>query len=359
MPAIGERKKGPAPPPPVAGSTASTPASSASSTPSKKGPAPAVPASTTPSKPRASSPVVTSSNDEVGESVVTTPAISDMNKQMTSTPSGKNAAPMPDTISESPVPTKESLLTPEVNTSVKDKNVSISGEEEEPKESSSVLSTSAKTSDTHTMDYTDAADITPEKERDSSDIPRPLYIDEKEVNEKVVDVGDTVNNNNTEITSNEKHDSDMEIASSHFSKQISKEPEESLLSTEIKVNPSLESEIDIGTSGNRHEPSLQPHASDLISSISSSSSVTSTGHSINEQNSQEVPVMPPSTFLTPSPPEAVIASISSDATVIVRTPTPTPQEPAQPAVKKDSVVTYSGELVLFNPYAACLRHRIA
>lgn len=356
VPALGERRKGPAPPPPVTGSPASTPVSSASSTPSKKGPAPAVPASTTPSKPRAASPVVTSSNDEVGESVVTTPAISDMNKQMTSTPSGKSPAPMPDTISESPVPTKESLLTTEVNTSVKDKNASIPSEEEEIKESPSVHHTSTKANDTQMTDYTDAADIMPDKERDGSDIPKPLYIDEKLVDERVADVGDSFNNDNTEIDmSDEKRESDVEIASSHFPKQISKEPEESLLSTEIRVNPAHESEIDIETpSVDRPEPSLQPYTSDLISSNSSSPSIISTDQSSNEQSSQEVPVIPPSPFLTPSSPEAVIASISSDATVIVRTPTPTPQEPAQP-VKKDSVVTYSGELVLFYPLSCMLK----
>ncbi|XP_071537474.1 serine/threonine-protein kinase 10 isoform X5 [Panulirus ornatus] len=70
VPVSGERRKGPAPPPPVSASPASTPTSSASSTPSKKGPAPAVPASTTPSKPRAPSPVDIPSDNLLGPAIV-------------------------------------------------------------------------------------------------------------------------------------------------------------------------------------------------------------------------------------------------------------------------------------------------
>lgn len=345
VPALGERRKGPAPPPPIAGSSASTPTSSASSTPAKKGPAPAVPASTTPSKPRAPSPVDTSSNAEVGESVVTTPApaISDINKQMTSTPSGKSQPPLPVTINESPVPTKESMLVPEVDTSVKENNSSVPSEENENKERSSVSNISTKSKDTHMMDYNEAAEKTPGKERDGNDSTRSLCMDEQ-LNERMEDVTDT-NNENTEIAvSEENHESDMELPSA----QKLEELEQGSLSTEIKVNPVHESEIDIGTPGVNmltNESSLHPQASDISSSTSSSPSVISTDQSSNEQNSQEAPVMPPSAFLTPTSPEAVIASIGSDATVIVRTPTPTPQESTQP-VKKDSVVTYSGPAIV-------------
>lgn len=345
MPALGERRKGPAPPPPVTGSSANTPTSSASSTPSKKGPAPAVPASTTPSKPRAPSPIDTSSNAEVGESVVTTPppATSDINKQMTSTPSGKSPAPIPVTIVESPVPTKESLLVSEPDTSVKENNSSVLSEENENIESSNISNISAKSKDTHMMDYDEAADKTPDKESDGNDSTRPLYIDEEQLSERMEDVTDT-NNEKTEIAVSEENlESDMEMPSALKSKEL----DQSSLSTEIKINPVHESEKDIGAPCvNTHESSLQPQASDLLSSVPSSPSVISTDQNSNEQSSQEVPVMPPSAFLTPTSPEAVIASIGSDATVIVRTPTPTPQEPAQP-VKKDSVVTYSGELELF------------
>ncbi|MPC51091.1 hypothetical protein E2C01_044929 [Portunus trituberculatus] len=68
--------------------------------------------------------------------------------------------------------------------------------------------------------------------------------------------------------------------------------------------------------------------------------------SCNEQTSQKKPVVS-CAVLTPDSPDAVIASIDTDATVIVRTPTPNPEEPpqSQSSVEKDSIVTYSGELV--------------
>lgn len=358
VPALGERRKGPAPPPPIAGSSPSTPTSSASSTPSKKGPAPAVPASTTPSKLRAPSPVDTSSNAEVGESVVTNPApdIRDMNKQMPGTPSGKSQPPVPATVIESPVPSKESIIIPEVGTSVKENSSSVQSEENENKESSSVSSISTKSKKTHMMDYDEAVEKTPGKERDGNDSMRSVCMDE-ELNERMEDVTDTSDENTGIAVKKEYHESDMEM----LSPQKLGKFEQSTPNAEIKVNPVHKSEIDIGTPGVNmlmNKSSLQPEASDISSSTSGSPSVISTDQSFNEQSSQEAPVMPPSAFLTPTSPEAVIASIGSDATVIVRTPTPTPQESTQP-VKKDSVVTYSGELVFCTPKAACLRSRLA
>ncbi|KAG0713058.1 hypothetical protein GWK47_017067 [Chionoecetes opilio] len=137
VPVSGEGRKGPAPPPPVSKSSPSTPVSSASSTPSKKGPAPAVPTSTTPSKPRAPSPVDLTSDNAVGESVVSTPT-SNINTQITSTPSGKIPAPHPVNINESPVPNIESSLSLNVDIPFKQINSSIQCEEAESKDASSV-----------------------------------------------------------------------------------------------------------------------------------------------------------------------------------------------------------------------------
>lgn len=354
VPVSGEGRKGPAPLPPVSKTSPSTPVSSASSTPSRKGPAPTVPTSTTPSKPRAPSPVDLPSDDAVGESVGNTPT-SNTNTQLTSTPSGKNPAPQPVTINESPVPTEESALSLKaeesslslkVDTPIKQNNSSVPCEEEECKDHSSVPHTPEKIEKTVLLEQ---MDVDVKKEAGSDSIKSPTN-DEDTVIQTEIDVTDTITYTNAETPEmKEDHQSYVKVESSLSSNQkVEKlEPDENSLTSEVKVNTAQIKKIDDGTSGIKiQQSSSLSHVSDL-SSVSSLPCV-SADQSCNEQSSQEEPVVSSPAFLSPGPPDAVIASIGSDATVIVRTPTPTPQEPplSQTPVKKDSIVTYSGPAIV-------------
>lgn len=71
-----------------------------------------------------------------------------------------------------------------------------------------------------------------------------------------------------------------------------------------------------------------------------------TDSTVNNSQTPQVASLPSPASLSPEPAETIIASIGSEGTVIVRTPTPTPPEPtqSQQPVKKESVVTYSGKL---------------
>lgn len=356
VPVSGERRKGPAPPPPVSASPASTPTSSASSTPSKKGPAPAVPASTTPSKPRAPSPVDIPSDNLLGESNVGTSPNSTASTQVTSTPSGKGLAPKPVPIGESPVPLeKQPLIMSKTDIPNKENLPSVPSDKEEIEK--------------HTV-------VSPASEKDE----KTVLSERMEVDEKSIVETDTQEPKN-------KPDVDIDIVD-HISDRVSvvveekvstsaqtttaviataqpaelEEPQTAETALGLKVIIDTEEEIDMEKTAaivvddtesktfSSSSPSLSPAPAIPYSSavVSPQPQVTHIADQATETKTPEVPVRTASVSLSPSSSEAVIASIGSDATVIVRTPTPTPPEPSQgqPPVKKESVVTYSGPAIV-------------
>lgn len=360
VPVSGERRKGPAPPPPVSASP-----TSASSTPSKKGPAPAVPASTTPSKPRAPSPVDITSNELLGESGVGTSPSSTASTQVTSTPSGKGPAPKPVPIGESPVPLeKQSPIISTTDIPNKENLPSVPSEKEET-EKQSVVSPASEKVDKTVLDERMEVD---EKSVVESDTQEPK-------NEPDVDIIDTVDHisDRVSVVADEKLSSSAQNTTTVIAKAQPaevKEPQtaEIALGLKVIIDPVEESDMEKATAivvddtepktFSSSSPSLSPPSAISYSSavVSSQSQVTHVADQAIETKTPEVPVRPASVSLSPNSSEAVIASIGSDATVIVRTPTPTPPEPSQgqAPVKKESVVTYSGEpieLPLFGLHA--------
>nr|XP_045597775.1 serine/threonine-protein kinase 10-like isoform X2 [Procambarus clarkii] len=357
-PVSGERRKGPAPPPPVSGSPASTPTSS-SSTPSKKGPAPAVPASTTSSKPRAPSPVDITSDDLVGESGVGLSPSSTASEQVTSTPSGKGPAPKPLPIGESPVPKeKHSPTMPKADIPCVENLPSVPNEKENDKQLSvtSVHEPAKKTVLEEKME-------SGEKSLRESDTQEPKNISRADV----VDNANQVNNRVSEEGKDQISSSAQNIpdVKSVHSNEIKPQTVETKIGLTVVVDPIKEEQTENAISsvvGNIElktvvspSPALSPVPA-LAFSVPDSSAVVSSepqftplsDQAANESKTSSMPARPASAALSPTSPEAVIASIGSDATVIVRTPTPTPPEPlqGQPPVKKESVVTYSGPAIV-------------
>ncbi|XP_042211775.1 serine/threonine-protein kinase 10-like isoform X3 [Homarus americanus] len=354
-PDSGERRKGPAPPPPVSGSPASV-----SSTPSKKGPAPAVPASTTPSKPRAPSPVDVPSDDLVGESGVSSPPSSNASKQVTSTPSGKGPAPKPVSISESPVlKEKQSPTISKTDIPCTENLPSVPSEKEESEKQSSVPHSSEK-AEKSILDERMEVDEKPKIESDTQEPKNKSNVDVVDTNQASISVSVEEGKNMpsyaqnvaeviTRAQPNEVENPQIAETSVSLKVVVDLDEEETRKATTLVVDDT-ELKTLVSTS-----PPVSPVTTVALSTPDSSTVVSPqsqvthmSGQATNEPEPPAVPVRPASASLSPSSSEAVIASIGSDATVIVRTPTPTPPEPSQgqPPVKKESVVTYSGPAIV-------------
>lgn len=345
VPVSGEGRKGLAPLPPVSKLSPITPVSNASSTPSKKGPAPAVPTIAIPSKPRAPSPVDLFPDNAVGECVVNTPVTANINAQMTSTPSGKNPAPESVTINESLVLNEECSLPHKVDYPDEQNNSSVPCEKEYQDHSS--VSCTPENNRNTVLEGMDVDFKKSEEKEDSSIIIKPSCNDEETVNEVKIDVTDNLHDRKTESSvRKEKH---VQEALSLSSNDENDEFEhDKSLNSNGKVDTTQRREVDAVTSDvHIHQLPSVPHGSDLLSSTSCSLTTFSADKSCSEQISQKNTVVS-CAVLTPSSPDAVIASIGSDATVIVRTPTPTPEEPpeSQSSVEKDNIVTYSGPAIV-------------
>ncbi|XP_069946378.1 STE20-like serine/threonine-protein kinase isoform X6 [Cherax quadricarinatus] len=362
-PVTGERRKGPAPPPPVSGSLASTTTTSASSTP-KKGPAPAVPASTTPSKPRAPSPVDITSNDFVGESGDNTSPSSTTNEQVTSTPSGKGPAPKPVPIGESPVPKeKHSPTLPKTDIPCIENIPSVPNENENVNEKQLSVSHASEQDKKTVLQEKMETDEKPMRESDTQD-PKS--------NSKA-DVVDNANQATNRVSEEEKDkrlssaQNIPEIETTTTSNEMEKQTENTTVGVSVLIDTTEQKQTEKALSSvvdnTEHKtvisplpaipsiPTLAFSTPDLLTLVSSESQVTPVSDQATNESRTSVPVGPASVSLSASSPEAVIASIGSDATVIVRTPTPTPPETSQgqPPVKKESVVTYSGSSVILTP----------
>lgn len=359
-PVTGERRKGPAPPPPVSGSLASTTTTSASSTP-KKGPAPAVPASTTPSKPRAPSPVDITSNDFVGESGDNTSPSSTTNEQVTSTPSGKGPAPKPVPIGESPVPKeKHSPTLPKTDIPCIENIPSVPNENENVNEKQLSVSHASEQDKKTVLQEKMETDEKPMRESDTQD-PKS--------NSKA-DVVDNANQATNRVSEEEKDkrlssaQNIPEIETTTTSNEMEKQTENTTVGVSVLIDTTEQKQTEKALSSvvdnTEHKtvisplpaipsiPTLAFSTPDLLTLVSSESQVTPVSDQATNESRTSVPVGPASVSLSASSPEAVIASIGSDATVIVRTPTPTPPETSQgqPPVKKESVVTYSGPAIV-------------
>uniref|UniRef100_A0A0P4W406 Protein kinase domain-containing protein n=1 Tax=Scylla olivacea TaxID=85551 RepID=A0A0P4W406_SCYOL len=344
VPVSGEGRKGLAPLPPVSRTSPISPVSNASSTPSKKGPAPAVPTSTTPSKPRAPSPVDLFPDNAVGECVVNTPVTANINTQMTSTPSGKNPAPESVTINESLVLNEESSLSHTVDYPYKQNNSSVPHEKEYKDHSS--VSCTPENNGNSTLEGMDVDFKKSEEKEDSSTSIKPPCNDEDAVNEVKIDVSDTMNDRKAE-SGVRKEKLVIEALSLSSNEKTEEFEHDESISSNGKIDTTQRREVDAVTSDvHIHQFPSVSHGSDL-SSTSCSPSTFSADESYSEQISQKKPVVS-CAVLTPGSPDAVIASIGTDATVIVRTPTPTPEEPpeSQSSVEKDSIVTYSGPAIV-------------
>ncbi|KAK3870832.1 hypothetical protein Pcinc_023976 [Petrolisthes cinctipes] len=374
VPVSGERRKGPAPPPPVGGSPVTTPTSSASSTPFKKGPAPAVPTSTTPSKPRAPSPTIQplSSSPAVGESIADSSPISTVGKVATSTPSGKGPAPDPASIAQSPV-AGEKIITDQPQTPIPDleqNDSSVLINKEESKDSSHVpqnvnnneplseekmeIDDATKTED---VEQHIAASNTHEPKKSSD---TDIIDNVSSATEKALLRDDNLSSHDftmlpvTSTTSESNKESEIleDVGTKLEDKEIEVIPFSNIVMK--PESPTVPSQPDISSQDNvdaSQESSCVVSPQSHVSSLDNSDSYS-------ETKPPEVQVSPP--VLPASPPEAapVIASIGSDATVIVRTPTPTlpEQTQGQPPVKKDSIVTYSGPAIIedaFNKTEEC------
>lgn len=357
MPVSGERRKGPAPPPPVGGSPVTTPTSSASSTPFKKGPAPAVPTSTTPSKPRAPSPTAQppSSSPAVGESVADSSPISTIGKVATSAPAGKGPAPDPASIAQSPV-AEEKILPDQPETPIPDlehNDSSVPIDKEENKDYSHVpqnvndnelLSEEKMEIDNATK----PEDV--EQHIAAANIPEPKTTSDTDIIDNVSSASEKASLQDDKLSSHDLtvvSDTSTDPESSKESHML-EDVGTQLQDKEVEVIPVSDVVMKPESPIVPSQPDIPPQ--DNVDTSPESSYVDSPqsqvpslvrSESSSETKAPEVQVLPA------SPPEAapVIASIGSDATVIVRTPTPNLPEQTQgpPPTKKDSIVTYSGE----------------
>ncbi|XP_027236505.1 STE20-like serine/threonine-protein kinase isoform X11 [Penaeus vannamei] len=330
-PVPGERRlsKGPAPSPPVTGSPASTPTSSASSTPSKKGPAPAVPASTISSKPRAPSPVDAPSDGLVADPVVSTPI--NTSKQVTSTPSGKGPAPKPAPICESPVPKEKPPPTVSMADIPDQKLVS---EKAESQPIASPVVEEKKTVEEEKMEVDEKVHVEPHTQK-------PKKGSELDV------VDNLSQKSSVSLIQEEQTVSKVVATVPKAASTITSEPDkvkvndEKLSDTQQKANSApLVHSTEIETF-----PTSPVVYSPIVPSVESQGNRQDTEKKDNSVSDSQVPQVasvPAPVSLSPEPAETIIASIGSEGTVIVRTPTPTPPEPTQSQpVKKESIVTYS------------------
>lgn len=335
-PVPGERRlsKGPAPSPPVTGSPASTPTSSASSTPSKKGPAPAVPASTISSKPRAPSPVDAPSDGLVADPVVSTPI--NTSKQVTSTPSGKGPAPKPAPICESPVPKEKPPPTVSMADIPDQKLVS---EKAESQPIASPVVEEKKTVEEEKMEVDEKVHVEPHTQK-------PKKGSELDV------VDNLSQKSSVSLIQEEQTVSKVVATVPKAASTITSEPDkvkvndEKLSDTQQKANSApLVHSTEIETF-----PTSPVVYSPIVPSVESQGNRQDTEKKDNSVSDSQVPQVasvPAPVSLSPEPAETIIASIGSEGTVIVRTPTPTPPEPTQSQpVKKESIVTYSGPAIV-------------
>ncbi|KAK7020281.1 hypothetical protein SK128_006864, partial [Halocaridina rubra] len=361
----GERRlsKGPAPPPPVSVSPASTPSSSASSTPSKKGPAPAVPSvSAAPVKGAADTAEVPQPDSAPSKQAATPTAmdvkspqpITIQSKQVASTPSGKGPAPKPVIIEESPI-AKERVVAVISPIDIPNENKSLSKE-------------------------VHVSDILPETDNTTKvDVVRP-FIDEPKNDDVSRDSKSTISED-VLLPYEEGRPSLAQYPSDLTSSQMTEdaepltppppfkdstptppidEPVDDALMMEAEESVLSSKEVDENMFSLPSPPTSLP--SSPTSSSASELALADVAHSqmtsppdkiISRSSSSEDAAHQPSQLsapvsLTPEPSETIIASIGSDATVIVRTPTPTPPDAPKSDVplKKESVVTYSGPAIV-------------
>lgn len=361
----GERRisKGPAPPPPISVGPASTPSSSASSTPSKKGPAPAVPASTNASKPRAPSPTDKASESVESETVISTQVVTSPSKQVPTSIPNKGPAPQPVTPSESPMP-KEKI---EITIS----SVDIPDSEEKPQ--SVDVKVDVKTSVLPEITVEEKMDVDESVTKEPKKDAVNRYTDKKVVNDEVL------------LSKEEEKPSSVHISSDIDPALVAQDAEpltppppfkDTSSASKIAVPADLKESSDTNRDKHVHESDEEQVPSDIeakvyaLPSPPSSSPTTppeslidtavlsqtapATAESVLKESSEasfspQIPVVPAPQSLSPEPPaETIIASIGSDATVIVRTPTPTPPDVprTQSPTRKESVVTYSGPSIV-------------
>lgn len=383
----GERRlsKGPAPPPPVNISPTSSPSSSASSTPSKKGPAPAVPAiATTPAvpaslnqaKPRAPSPV-----DKVSDNVVAdvgkTPSpvlasskqdsadakspspVTVPNKQVTSTPSGKGPAPKPGTPTESPISKEKVVVASPTNIpNTEGKSPPLTDKVETGQQS--VVLPETQTINIEKVDIHKSVCNEPKNEGISKDIDKnmvceKLLLSDEDGKPSLVHISGDIMNYSQMTEDAEPLTPPPPFKDSAPTPQIvveetpKMEIDEPIIladDSEAKIFPLPSPPTSLPSSPTSSSTSDVP----LVDAAQSQIIVPPPDQIISSVSEDFVPETAQSSApasLSPELAETIMASIGSDATVIVRTPTPTPPEPSKnQAPVKESVVTYSGPAIV-------------
>ncbi|XP_042874433.1 serine/threonine-protein kinase 10-like isoform X3 [Penaeus japonicus] len=352
-PVPGERRpsKGPAPSPPVTGSPASTPTSSASSTPSKKGPAPAVPASTISSKPRAPSPVDAPSDGLVADPVVSTPI--NTSKQVTSTPSGKGPAPKPAPICESPVPKEKPP--PTVSMADIPDQKTVPPIVNEPAQNQPIVPPKVeekKTVEEEKMEVDEKVLVEPhtQKPKKESELDVVDNLSQKNSVSLIQDESSKLKEASPVV--NEQTVSEVVTTIPKAASTVTPEP------GKVKVNEekSSDNQQNANSAPLVHSTEFETFPtspvvySPIVPSVESQDNrqdIEKKDNFVSDSQVPQVASVPAPVSLSPEPAETIIASIGSEGTVIVRTPTPTPPEPTQSQpVKKESVVTYSGPAIV-------------